>query len=501
MASGERHIYRPKPTGFLSTSGTSESATTVQDPIYEGIVVDVILDHTHHQYSNDGYNVGAIKVRIFSIHNGRDQELLDWADPLDSTIQEMPLLGEIVVIHKVFGNFFYMRKVFLSHRMQENAMLKMNDLMDNRSTKIKSKVASTNEELTLESHKFGDYFRPDSRVRQLKHFEGDVIIQGRMGNSIRFGSSQIDPSSKGMAPNLLFRTGQAKDVENTDCTTDKVFGLIVEDINKDVSSIWMTSDQVVPYEPTTVNAGSFYRSVVNPPQKYDGGQIIINSDRLLLGSKKTHIMMFAHEEIHLNSFKRTSIDTNDTIFMTANIDISQRAGRNIDYVADNDYMIDVGNDMNVVVINKHSLIAKKTYLGTTDNDKEPMVGGTTLSKFLARLILTLMGTPPYPGDPPLVATPGVATGAHVLIANVIPGVLNPTIVTGLTTLFNELVPVNGGQEKFPTNFAGAPFNSIDNFIKLANDTPLIENNNFSVGDRVVIENNKWVLTDSYYKVV
>lgn len=501
MASGDRHIFRPKPTGLLATSGTSEAASVVQDPLYEGIVVDVILDHTHHQYSKDGYNVGAIKVRIFSIHNGRDQELLDWADPLDSTIQEMPLLGEVVVIHKVFGNFFYMRKVFLSHRMQENAMLKMNDLMDNRSAKIKGKIASTNEELTPESHKFGDYFRPDSRVRQLKHFEGDVIIQGRMGNSIRFGSSQIDPSSKGMAPNLLFRTGQAKEVENTDCTTDKVFGLIVEDINKDVSSIWMTSDQVVPYEPTTVNAGSFYRSVVNPPQKYDGGQIIINSDRVLIGSKKTHIMLFAHEEIHLNSFKRTSIDTNDTIFMTANIDISQRAGRNIDYVADNDYMIDVGNDMNVVVINKHSIIAKKTYLGTADNDKEPQVGGTTLSKFLARLILTLMGAPPYGGEPPKAASPAIATSAHTLVNGIIPCVLNPAIVSGLTLLFNELVPVNSGQEKFPTAFAGAPFNSVDNFIKLANDAPKIEPNNFSVGDRVIIENNKWVLTDSYYKVV
>jgi len=72
MASGDKYVYNGKPDGLLATSGTTESARTVPNQFYEAIVVDVILDHHHPQYAKkDGYNVGAVKIRIFSVHNGR----------------------------------------------------------------------------------------------------------------------------------------------------------------------------------------------------------------------------------------------------------------------------------------------------------------------------------------------------------------------------------------------------------------------------------------------
>lgn len=507
MASGDKYSYRSKPAGILATSNSTETLKPVTNPFYEGLVVDVVLDHLHPEYSKDGYNVGAIKVRIFSVHNGKDDEFLDWASPFDSTIQEFPLLGELVTIHKVLGSFFYDRKVYLAHRMQENGMLNLNDALNNRPIKVRTGMSSTKEELSIEKHKFGEYFKPDSRVRQLKHFEGDVIIQGRMGNSIRFGSSQIDPSSKGMAPNLLLRTGQAKNVETDACSTDKIFGLIVEDINKDVSSLWMTSDQVVPYQPTIINAGSFYRSLKNPPQQYDGASIILNSDRIVFGSKKTHIMMFSQEEIYLNSFKNTSIDTDSNIILTANIDIRNLSSRNIDNIADRDYTINVGNDISMVAIKNTSIVSNKIFLGSIGDDKEPMVGGTSLSKWLARLIMTLIGVPsavvPWTTQeatavpPPIV---GTASIAHVFFGQSIPAQLNPEIVTGLLKLYRELAPTNSGQS-VPSIFAGAPFNSGDNFVKLSNEMPEVEKNEFKQGSVITTENNKWVLADPYYKVL
>lgn len=506
MSSGDRYAYRVKPGGILATSNSTESARAVTDPFYEGLVVDVVVDHLHPEYSKDGYNVGAIKVRIFSIHNGRDEEFLDWASPLDSTIQEFPLLGELVMIHKVRGNFFYMRKVYLAHRMQENGMLKLNEALNDRPAKLKTGAAAARDEGGPEKHKFGEYFKPDSRVRPLKHFEGDVILQGRMGNSIRFGSSQLDPSSKDMAPNILLRTGQAKNVENDACSTDKVFGLIIEDVNKDVSSLWMVTDQVIPYEPTIIDAGSFFRSIKNPPQQYDGGSIIINSDRVVLGSKKTHIMMFAHEEIYLNSFKNTSIDTDSNIILTANIDIRNLASRNIDNIADRDYTVAAGNDITMVAIKNTSIVADKIFIGSVADDYEPMVGGTSLSKWLARLILTLMGTPsavlPWTTQKTIVVpppVPGTATAAHTLFGGM-PCQLSPEIVTGLTKLYMELAPINSGQT-IPGIFAGAPFNSGDNFVNLGNELPQVEKNEFKDGKVNPIENNKWVLSESYYKVV
>jgi hypothetical protein len=330
-----------------------------------------------------------------------------------------------------------------------------------------------------------------------------------MGHSIRFGSSKVDPSSNGMAPNIILRTGQGKDIEKTDATKDSVFGLILEDINKDAASIWMTSDQTIPFQPTTVDAGSFKRTLQNGPHKYDGAQIIANSDRLVLNAKKTHVMLFANEEIYLNSFKNTSIDSDSSIVLTANLDISNSAARNIDNIANVDFTVHAGKSILTLSMEKTSMLSSKIYMGSIEDDKEPMVGGTSLSVFLARLLTILMGTPatvvppqvpgtPYQISPAL--TPSIATFSHV-ITPVGPGALNPLIQAGLMALYAELAKPNSGQ-RAPATFAGAPFNSGDNFVNLGNEVVNMELNKFIAGTQVVTTNNKWELADkSYYKVI
>ena len=512
---GDRYVYRRKPEGLLSTTDTAASARPLTSEFYEAIVVDVILDHHHPQYAKkDGYNVGCIKIRIFSVHNGRSDDLLDWADPIESSILEMPLIGELVILHKILGIFYYTRKVFLAHRMQENGMLQLNNALNSRSDKLKSKIATTKQELTVEDHKFGEYFKPDSRVRPLKHFEGDLLIQGRMGNSIRFGSSQMELSSPGMAPNIILRTGQGKDIEKTDASKESIFGLILEDINKDASSIWMTSDQNIPFEPITINAGSFNRSIQAPPQKYGGAQIILNSDAIILDAKKTHILLYSNEEIYLNSFKNTAIDTDSSIILTANLDIELKTGRRVDIQADSDVTIISGNDISMVAAGTMSLLAKKIYLGSSANDVEPTVGGTSLSMWLARLIQALMGvgiTPPQlpyqlTGSPipttvvpPLV--PGPAAITHGLMGSM-PVQLSSIVITGLTALYAELMSPNAGSiKKLP--YSGAPFNSSDVFVNMGNEntSALIEKNEFKTGEQIKTENSKWKLSDDYYKVL
>ncbi len=513
-----RYVHHGKRDGLLATSGNTESARAIPTELYEALVVDVILDHHHPKYAKkDGYNVGAIKVRIFSIHNGRTDDSLDWADPIESSILEMPLIGELVIVQKVLGNYFYNRKVFLAHRIQENGMLQLNNALNNRADRIKSKIAATKQEMTTDKHKFGEYFKPDSRVRPLKHFEGDLVIQGRMGNSIRFGSSKMELSSTGLAPNIILRTGQGKDIEKTDASKESVFGLILEDVNKDASSIWMTSDQNIPFEPITINAGSFNRSMQVPPQKYGGAQILMNSDSIVFDSKKTHILMYSNEEIYLNSFKNTSIDTDSSIILTANLDIELKTGRRVDIQADSDVTIIAGNDLSLVGIGSLSFSAKKLYLGSAASDVEPVVGGTSLSIFLARLIHALMGvgiTPPqiptyqsigglvpvaFP--PPLPPTGGPMAISHV-ITPVGPGTLSPLVMGALSALYNELMPPNPGSFK-ALPYSGAPFNSSDTFVGMSNEDTetIVEKNEFKKGEQIKTENNKWKLADDYYKVL
>jgi hypothetical protein len=509
----DRIVYRPAMGGMLATSGDATVARPLDIDLYEGLVVDVILDHRHPAYAKDGYNIGAIKVRIFNVHTMIADKDLPWADPIDMSVLEMPLKGELVVLQKVRGNFFYSRKVPLARRVQENAMLNLNSLLDRRPAKSVSNLLSGATEFSPDKHKFGNYFKPDSRVRHLKHFEGDTVIQGRMGNTIRIGSAKMDPSKKSLAPNIIMRVGQAKDVETREASADEVFGLVMEDINRDATSLWLVSDQNLPFGPSARQTEGFYRSLKNPLNSFKGASITANSDTVILNAKKKHIMLLSNDEIYLNSVSRTSIDTDESIMLTAAVDIISQSSRNIEFGADEDFVAQAASDVLLTAVEKMSLVGKKIHIGSVQRDVEPMVGGTSLSIFLARLIMTLMGSGPqapqlayqWGGGPipvifPQPPVPGIATIQHV-ITPWGPGTLNPVIVAGLTQLYAELAVPNPGSLT-PLPFSGAPFNSVDAFVALSHEdmAMVTEKNDFTQGTPTKVDENTWAISDGVYQV-
>lgn len=487
-------IYR-RPSANSYLTDASDNARGVLPAVYEALVVDIILDHTHPEYSKaDGGNVGAVKVRIFDVNHGTDDDKLPYAYPINSSIGSYPLIGELVLLQKIRGKNFYSSKVSIARRIQENALLGLNSILNRQATNNISTAAITQTEVQIDSHKFGEYFKPDSRVRALKHFEGDTIIEGRMGHSIRLGSSAVDPSSDGLAPSLILRAGQAKD---TPASLKTPFGLIVEDINQDASSIWMVSDQTIPFMPSTKPAGSFVRSVTDPPLKFDKAQIIINSDRVILNSKKESIMLFSNNQVNINSFENTTIDTDGDIILTANREINFKTGQNIESITNEDFMIFAGSDVISVALENTSFLSKKIYIGSAGNDEEPMVGGTSLSKFLARLIHALVNG--KIDEPPSSFTPGANQSTYV-ITSTGTGLLAPGVVSALQSLYNELTPQNSGQQNNSSNFSGAPFSSKSNFVMLQNETPEIVKNEFKTGTQSSIENEEWLLSKTYYRI-
>lgn len=539
----DRVIYR-RPSANTYLTGTSDNARGVLPAIYEGLVVDVILDHTHPEYSKvDGSNVGAIKVRIFDVNNTVDDSQLPYADPLDNSILQYPLIGELVMIHKIRGNYFYSSKVAIARRLQENGMLGLNKVLNNPSANQLSTAATTQVEISNEGHQFGEYFKPDSRVRSLKHFEGDTVLQGRMGNSIRFGSSRMDPSSDSLAPNVIIRAGQGKNIENEASSITTVFGLVLEDVNKDASSIWMTSDQVVPFEPATLKGTkSFIRSMNFPPQKYDKSQIIINSDRVVLNSKVKDIMLFSKSEIYLNGRGQVSIDTDKSITLTANLSINNKALVKIDNVAGLTYTINALGTVNVNADAAISMLSKKIYIGsaprpvdtialgaslidilsspsnlditditsaaleaynttavTANTESEPMVCGVRLGEWLDELLDAL-----------------APTSGIIGLSSTGPVTIHPSVLQALLAVKTKLTSTPrfnlAKSSKLNSAFRNATFNSRDNFVAFENERPALTvaraqsivqlgdfvNTNANVDESQ--EPNDWNTSNSTYRI-
>jgi|TARA_R110000822_G_scaffold2650_4_gene12317 hypothetical protein len=165
----------------------------------------------------------------------------------------------------------------------------------------------------------GDTFQEKLSIRNLLPYEGDNIIQGRWGNTIRLGSTVLNPkivnpwsrNGGNGDPIIIIKNGQHS--ENTDPWVPQV-----EDINTDKSSIYLTSTQAIPIEVSNKNYNSYFQKPIST-DKYVGEQVILNSGRLLFNSKKDSILLNSFKTINLNSKESLNIDSPKTIIQSKEI--------------------------------------------------------------------------------------------------------------------------------------------------------------------------------------
>ena len=165
----------------------------------------------------------------------------------------------------------------------------------------------------------GADFNEKLEVRNLQPYAGDLIYQGRWGQTFRFGSTLQDaniPNPWSNAgedgdPITIIKNGQHE--EDTDPWVPQI-----EDINTDLSSIYLTSTQEIPIEV----ASKSYKSYDSSPEAtpiFQGEQVIINSGRLLFNSKTDNILLSSFDTINLNSVNSVNIDTPKTIIQSPEI--------------------------------------------------------------------------------------------------------------------------------------------------------------------------------------
>ena len=143
-------------------------------------------------------------------------------------------------------------------------------------------------------------FSESADIRPLQPFAGDFIIQSRRGSGLRFGTTVKSRSYLNEWSSVGNNGDPITILSNGYITTDTgSLAPNVEEINKEKSSIWMTSTQAIPLIPGA--------SIINPinsslsPSKYINSQIILNSDRVTINSKKDEVLLFAKTNLELNT--------------------------------------------------------------------------------------------------------------------------------------------------------------------------------------------------------
>jgi hypothetical protein len=183
--------------------------------------------------------------------------------PIFGFLKQYPLINEIVII--IAGptpalndkssnqKRFYFPSYFLWGDPNQNAFPNLNEWSKYLKKKIKEPRYS-GESTPESSLPMGYTFQKNPQVKNLRPFEGDTIIQGRFGQSIRFGSTVSEQkrentwSNSGNNGDPITIISNQQNLDSKIEDTLRKFDPIVEDINRDGSMIFMTSTQEVVIE-------------------------------------------------------------------------------------------------------------------------------------------------------------------------------------------------------------------------------------------------------------
>ena len=313
----------------LNTSTKNPSSQKQLDVLASNMisarVTDIILDDQHPNFNSFGSwsSVGTIffeRVEGTSDITSQDNTT---ARPLIPYQKNYPLVNELVLLFLIpnrnidlnsnLKTYYYLNPISIWNNNHINAFPNLQASTTTQPSQQKSYQAieqgqtrkSSNEEVeyNYNSPLVGGTFKERSNIHPLLAFAGDVITEGRWGNSVRFGSTaQIQNGTyvnnwsdigENGNPITIIRNGQPTDAN------PKGYLPIVENINEDLSSIYLTSNQTIPLKVPIPSNPTVQSNAPETIGSYEGSQIMVNSDRLVFSTKEDSILLNSSKTISL----------------------------------------------------------------------------------------------------------------------------------------------------------------------------------------------------------
>jgi hypothetical protein len=219
------------------------------------------------------------------------------AIPLIPYINYLPSIGELVYFLIIQNKTYYSHTVNIYNSQHHNSQV-TNNINDDGTAVL------------------GSYVNEKS-ISAIYPFEGDLILSGRWGHSIRF-SSTLKYTELNNTWSSYGETGDpiVKIVNGYEFATDSDGKPHIENINKDKSSIYMTSNQSIDLIPSRFISSNPITSPV-VPSAYTNSQLILASDRITLNSKKDEVILCANTNIELAAKRSIHLDSDENIFLNS----------------------------------------------------------------------------------------------------------------------------------------------------------------------------------------
>lgn len=214
-------------------------------------VQDIILDASHLGYSGEN-SIGTILYTFLDDPPPPDVTQCNRAKPLNANIKQYPVPNEIVFLVSAPSPDYNEYNNLIDYYMPPHAIHKDPNL------NALPNALDVNEDFYK-----GNYFPELENIKPLQPYEGDILIEGRFGNSIRFGYTTPKNivrhnywSSKGDVgdPITIIRNGQQINKMGGEGNFDHT----IEHINFDDSCIFLCSNQTIPiFIPASLHEESY----------------------------------------------------------------------------------------------------------------------------------------------------------------------------------------------------------------------------------------------------
>lgn len=251
--------------GLYTPASITKTDNKDQIKTFPAQVLEVCLDRQSPLYSSTR-DIGKIVFRDPVLdYNKPESSITKIAYPLDRSIARYPVPGEEVIIFRAFGDaggteatrtvgnlFFYSFVVSSMHNVSFNTdpflATNIRQLDPNNSsltyTQAELRFDKKRKDLDLSKDGSGNV----KVYKQLQPYEGDFILQGRFGNTIRFGST----SPKTQTPWAQSTTSPGTSGDgimilrvDRDFTTEETDMLTTENIDQDDSTIYLCTSQKI----------------------------------------------------------------------------------------------------------------------------------------------------------------------------------------------------------------------------------------------------------------
>jgi hypothetical protein len=281
----------------------------------------VINDYT--KFYNDNKNFTENDTRFLgAIEFVRNTpiKLENYAFPFDKNNLTFPIEGETVLIIQNENEFFwlpytvtqypnYREDYKTSEKSKERSVENSaNTTKSQNYNEVKNTGTPNTEKAKQDSEK--TTYKINEKIKFLNPKSGDTILSGRVGNTIRFSEFHLTEDGKTSSPSIIIRNKQ-----NPELDSKKIGELVDEDINKDGTSVYLTSGKIkVPFVENIKKEKIGFKSYPNS-KDLSGDQLFVNSDRIILSAKASEFIIFGKGNTGVITDGRYSVDATKEIYL------------------------------------------------------------------------------------------------------------------------------------------------------------------------------------------